>query len=234
VDELSEHEQWERLKGWLRGNGAQVLILMAIMLVGFYGWKWWLARGEQQAQAASGAYQAIIASFDELKYAEGEAQIETLRNEHPGSPYVAAADLIAARVFVELNELDKAAQRLERVAKSAPDKRLRPIAQIRLARVQAAQGKYDTALATLGSTALGVQEPARLEARGDVLLLKGDRAAALAEYQAARELQPGTSEDSDRDAGVLLDLKIADLQGSAPAVPEALAKPPAAPAAAQP
>jgi predicted negative regulator of RcsB-dependent stress response len=111
------------------------------------------------------------------------------------------------------------------VVASARDEKLRPIAQIRLARVQAAQGKYDVALATLGDQPLGTQEPARLEARGDILLAKGDLAGALGSYQEARQLHPGTDPD---DSSELLDLKIADLKGAVPAAPAAEA--PAAPA----
>ncbi len=239
MDELSEREQWDSLKAWVRSNGPQVLILVAIMAIGWYGWKWWQSRGEQQALEASAAYQKIIATFDDIQYVEGEALIEALRSAHPDSPYVAAADMVAARMFVESNQLDKAAERLERVWKTAVDKRLRPIAQIRLARVQAAQAKYDIALATLGTATLGIQEAARLEARGDILLQKGDRAGALAVYEEARQLQPASRDNAggEGSASELLELKIADLQGSppaSPAVPAALAKPDAAPAAAKP
>jgi hypothetical protein len=63
---------------------------------------------------------------------------------------------------------------------------------------------------------MGAQEGARLEARGDVLLAKGDRAGAMAEYEAARKVQPvGTGESSaETSSAGLLDLKIADLKGA--------------------
>jgi len=235
VEELSEQEQWEQLKGWVRTNGPQVLILVAVMLLGVYGWKWWQGRGAQQAQAASAAYQAVIAKFDDNKMADGVALIETLRSTYPKSPYVAAADLVAARVFVEANQLDKAAERLQRVATTAKDEKLRPIATIRLAKVQAAQGKYDVALATLGNASFGVHEAARLEERGDILLAKGDRKGALAEYEAARKLEPASSDteaDTEGTAAAVLDLKIADLGGQA--APAASAAAPAPPAATAP
>jgi predicted negative regulator of RcsB-dependent stress response len=215
VDLLSEEEQWERLKGWLRGNLPQVLVIMALLLLAWFGWKWWQSRADQQAVAAGLAYEKILGTFDANKPAEALALIEELRKAHPKSAYVPAADLIAARVFVATNELDKAAERLQRVADTAPDKKLRPIARLRLARVQAAQGKHDLALATLGTADLGTHEAARLEARGDVLLAKGDRTAALKDYEAARAaLLAG----GDTGALELLDLKIADLRdGAAPA-----------------
>lgn len=218
MDELSEQEQWENLKRWVRNNGPQVLVLTALGLAGFYGWQWWQGRGEQQAQAASTMYEQILARFDDQQMAEGVAMIDTLRKEYPKSPYVDAADMVAARVYVETNQLDKAAETLKRVASSAGDEKLRPIAQVRLARVQAALGNYDEALATLGDKPLGSQEPARLEARGDILLAKGDQAGALANYEEARQLHPGGGNEEDSTG--LLDLKIADLKGSVPAPAE--------------
>jgi predicted negative regulator of RcsB-dependent stress response len=239
VEELSEQEQWEQLKGWVRSNGPQVLMLVAIMLLGWYGWKWWQSHQQEQARAASDAYDVIMSRFDEQKMAEGVALIEALRTKYPKSPYVAAADMVAARIYVDTNQLDKAAQMLTSVMNTAPDEKLRPIARIRLARVQSALGEYDKALATLGDTPLGAQEAARLEARGDILYAKGDRAAALTEYLAARKIEPVTSDENAESTGSsteVLDLKIADLQGpgsAAPAVPTAPqpgAKAPAAPA----
>ncbi|MEJ0099355.1 MAG: tetratricopeptide repeat protein [Pseudomonadota bacterium] len=216
MDELSEQEQWDSLKSWVRTNGPQVVILVAVMLLGWSGWKWWKSHNEEQAQAAGNAYQAILAKFDDSKPVEGVALIEALRTQYPKSPYVAAADMVAARVFVESNQLDKAAERLDKVAKTAVDEKLRPVAQIRLARVQSAQGKYDVALATLGTASMGEHEAARLETHGDILLAKGDRAGALKDYEAARKLQPAVTDDSAGDPNVseLLDLKVADLKGS--------------------
>jgi predicted negative regulator of RcsB-dependent stress response len=214
VDELSEQEQWENLKRWVRTNGPQVLMLTALGLIGLYGWRWWQTRGEEQAQAASAMYQSILVRFDQEQVDDGVALIDTLRAEYPKSPYVAAADMVAARLYVESNQLDKAAEALQRVAETAVDEKLRPVAQVRLARVQAAQGDYDAALATLGDQPLGAQEPARLEARGDILLARGDQAGALASYEEARQLHPGGG-DADDWAG-LLELKIADVKASLP------------------
>lgn len=212
MDLLSEEEQWERLKAWLRANGLSILVLTAVMLLGWFGWQWWQERGQQQSVAAGAVYQSIVSGFDEGRTDEALATIETLRDEYPRSPYVSAADLVAANVFVGNNELDKAEERLARVASSARDEQLRPIARLRLARVQSAKGDYDAALATLGTADMGPHEPARLEVRGDVLLAKGDRAAALQEYQAARQLLPPIEREAGT-VGELLDLKIADLGG---------------------
>jgi predicted negative regulator of RcsB-dependent stress response len=235
VDELSEQEQWENLKRWLRDNGAQVAILVALFLLAFAGWKWWDGRGAKESLAAGAAYQKILETFDDAKPAEAVAQIEALRSEHPDSPYVGAADMVAARVYVEDNQLDKAATALKRVADSAKDEKLRPVALLRLARVQSAMGQYDVALATLGTKALGEHEAARLEVRGDVLFAKGDRVGALAEYEAALKAQPPVQVQDNGEGNVaeLLSLKIADLKGGT-AVTSTAAPASATPAVAKP
>jgi predicted negative regulator of RcsB-dependent stress response len=221
VDLLSEEEQWEQLKRWLRENGPSILVMVILGLLAVAGWRWWQGRGEQSKIASGVAYENILKTFDAGKGEEALAQIEQLRKDYPKSGYVASADLAAARIFVARNELDKAAERLERVATTAVDVQLRPIARLRLARVQAAQGKHDLALTTLGALSaadVGQYQAAYTETRGDILLAKGDRAGALREYEAARKLQP--PEQTGSSVAAVLDLKINDLR------PAAIAKAP--------
>ena len=214
MDLLSEDEQWDALKRWIRTNGPSIAIMVVVLLLAWFGWKWWQGRQDQQALAANEMYENALQQFDSNKPDEAVALIESLREKFPKSAYVAAADLAAARVFVSRNELDKAVQRLERIAKESSDEALRPIARLRLARVLAAQAQYDTALTTLGTTDRGVHQAAYLEARGDVLLAKGDAVGALKEYQAARKLVPA-EQAGVAGVGELLDLKISDLQATA-------------------
>jgi predicted negative regulator of RcsB-dependent stress response len=216
VDLLSEEEHWEALKRWLRENVPFILGLVAIGLVGWVGWKWWQSHKDEQALEASAAYEQILTTFDARKVPEALAQIEALRKAHPKSAYVSASDLAAAKVFVITNQLDKAAASLERVMNTSPDESLRPIARLRLTRVQAAQGQYDKALATLGTADMGEYQAAYAEARGDVLRAKGDHAGALKEYESARKLLP-PEQQGVAGVGEMLDLKINDLRASAPA-----------------
>lgn len=215
MDLLSEDEQWEALKRWVRNNGLQVLGMVAVLLLAWFGWKWWQGRADEKAVAASVMYDQVLTDFDANKIDAAIAGIETLRTSHPGSAYVSAADLAAARVYVAMNELDKAATHLERVATSAGDEKLRPIARLRLARVQASQGQYDKALATLGTADMGEHQSAYLEVRGDVQLAKGDSAAALQDYEAARKLLT-EGQTGAEGVGELLNLKISDLKAAAP------------------
>jgi predicted negative regulator of RcsB-dependent stress response len=214
VSEYSEAEQLERAKGWLKSNGIWIIAGIAIGVGGLGAWRWYQERREVQAETASARYEELVDAFSRNDKTRGMTLLDQLNREYAWTPYASLGTLIAARVQVEANELDKAAAGLKSVMDSANDDELQMVARLRLARVQAAQGKYDDALATLKVEESGEFAPRIADTRGDVLLAKGDRAGALKEYLAAR-----ASEDNGRLDFDLLDLKIRDLGGTPPASP---------------
>ena len=211
MSDYSEAEQWERAKEWTRTNGPWIFAGIAIAAAGMWGWRWYGDRRVAQAETASARYEEMIEAFTRNDRTRGMTLVEDLKRDYSWTPYASLAGLMAAKFQVEANELDKAAASLKTVMDSAPDNELRLIARTRLARVQAAQGKYDEALATLKVEQPGEFAPRLADARGDVLLAKGDRAGALREYLAAR-----TGDADGRVDTELLDLKIRDLGGTPP------------------
>jgi predicted negative regulator of RcsB-dependent stress response len=214
VSDYSEDEQMERAKGWLKTNGIWIIAGIAIGAGGLGAWRWYEERRDAQAETASARYEELVDAFTRSDKARGMTLLDQLNREYGWTPYASLGTLIAARVQVESNELDKAAVSLKSVMDNAKDDELKMVARLRLARVQAAQGKYDDALGTLKVENGGEFAPRLADTRGDVLLAKGDRAGALKEYLAAR-----TAEDNGRIDFELLDLKIRDLGGTPPASP---------------
>jgi len=214
VSEYSEAEQMERAKGWLKTNGIWIIAGIAIGAGGLGAWHWYQDRRVAQAETASARYEELVDAFTRNDKARGMTLLDQLNREYAWTPYASLGTLIAARVQVEANELDKAVVGLKSVMDNAKDDDLQMVARLRLARVQATQGKYDDALATLKVEEGGEFAPRLADTRGDVLLAKGDRAGALKEYLAAR-----SSEDNGRIDFDLLDLKIRDLGGTPPATP---------------
>jgi predicted negative regulator of RcsB-dependent stress response len=215
VSDYSESEQWERAKAWLKENGLWIITGCAIGLGGLYGWRWYEGRQVTQAQTASARYEEMIEAFSRNDRPRAMTIVEELNRDYDWTPYASLSTLIAARVHVEQNELDKAAAGLKSVMDGAKDEELRMVARLRLARVQLAQSKFDDALATLKVPEEGEFSTRIADVRGDVLLAKGDRAGALREYLAAR-----TGESKGRVDTELLDLKIRDLGGTPPKAPE--------------
>jgi predicted negative regulator of RcsB-dependent stress response len=151
-----------------------------------------------------------------------------LERDYSSSPYVDQAKLMAARVYVDGGDLDKAAAELQAVSDHSKDNELALLARLRLARVQVAQKKPDAALATLNGVKPGAFEPRYHEVMGDAHYAKGDKAAALKEYLSAKIGDFGGSPDSQG-----LDLKISDLSAENPHAVAQTATPPAASAAAK-
>jgi predicted negative regulator of RcsB-dependent stress response len=215
VSEYSEAEQWERAKEWARTNGLWIVAGIAIGAAGLWGWRWYHERRDTQAETAATRYEEMVDAFSRNDKTRGLTIVEDLNREYRWTPYASLATLMAARIHVEANELDKAAASLKSVMDTAPDDELRMVARIRLARVQSAQGKHDEALGTLSVAEPGAFVTRLADARGDVLLAKGDRSGALREYLAARSGDNEGQIDTD-----LLDLKIRDLGGTPPVTPD--------------
>jgi len=211
VSDLNEQEQWERAKQLVSELWIYIVGGVAIGGAVLWGWGWNKERIEKRSIEASSRYEEAIGAFSRNDKTRGMQLVDELSRDYQATPYAALATLIAARTQVESNELDKAAAGLKSVMDTAADTEIRTIARLRLARVQAAQGKYDDALATLKVEEPGEFAPRLADTRGDVLLAKGDRAGALREYLAAR-----TGEDKGQVDRDLLDLKIRDLGGTPP------------------
>jgi predicted negative regulator of RcsB-dependent stress response len=215
VSDYSEAEQWERAKDWAKNNGLWIVAGIALGAGALGGWNWYKERRNAQAETASSRYEEMIQAYSRNDRTRGQTLVDELNREYSWTPYASLATLMAAKFQVEANELDKAAASLKTVMDGAPDNEVRMVARTRLARVQAAQGKYDDALATLKVDEPGEFAPRLADARGDVLLAKGDRNGALREYLAARSASSDGRVDTE-----LLDLKIRDLGGTPPATAE--------------
>ena len=225
---LSEKEKLEQVTGWLKVNGPWILAGVAVGVLGISGWRWWQNRVDQQALDAASRYEQVVRAFARSDRRGAQSLIESLRRDHAGSPYVDQADLLAARVSVEANELQSAASSLTTVMNGSHDPELAQIARVRLARVQISEGHSDEALATLAKPMSGAFAARYHEVRGDALAAKSDSAGALKEYLAARSSAGPTLAEND-----VLNLKINDLSApTAAATPAPTAAATPAPAAA--
>jgi predicted negative regulator of RcsB-dependent stress response len=217
-DYLSEKEQWEWVKAQVRENGPAVILAVAMALAAVLGWRWWQGHQDARQLQAGGKYTQMVQALERGDRSQALVVLGELERDYAGSPYTDQAKLLAARVYVDDGQLDRAAGELAGVAEHSRDHDLALVARVRLARVQIAQSKPDAALATLGGEAGAGAFAARYhEVRGDAYYAKGDKAAALTEYRSAQSAGEGTD-------AALLSLKIDDLSpGTLP--PAANAKP---------
>ena len=150
AEHLSDQEQIENLKRWWQENGRQLLLMVVLVLGGWFGWQQWQDVHQQKAADASLVFAEII----DLVQAENIADLnseqqerlttlaDSLRGEYSDSQYAQYATLALARLAVARNELDEAAGFLQEVINSASDRELAALTRARLARVRLAQKQY--------------------------------------------------------------------------------------------
>ena len=218
VDEyLSEREQAEQLRLWLRQNGIWLLAGVALTVGGYYGYRWWESRGAQRSIEAGERFAAMLDAIGGGKRDEGIKIAGEVRGEYADTPYADQANLVLARLDVDTGNLAGAEARLAAIAADSKDPDLRIVARLRLARVQLAEGRYDEALKSLDAVATPAIDARVLELKGDVKLAHGDKGAALdfwRKAQAAMKADPAGGAQVD---GELLGLKIDELSAAGPA-----------------
>lgn len=218
VDEyLSEREQAEQLRHWFRANWIWMFSGVALAVGGWYGWQWWQAREATRSLEAESKFTGMLSALTMNNVEEGRRIGTEITTAYADTPYADQAALMLARMDVEGGGLAQAETRLATVANSSDDPDLRLVARLRLARVQLAQGRHDDALATIEAARMPAVDARIEELRGDVLLARGDRAAALEAYRKAQAAVAEPSMDGAQVDAELLGLKIDELTAAAPA-----------------
>jgi len=184
----TEEEQVEALRRWWDENGRATLLGIAIALGAGFGWQGWQASQENQAAAASDAYQDMLRALtEEGDAAAAQERAERLRSEYGGSTYAQFAALHLAALAVERGDLAEAEAQLRWVlGKAAKGSDAASVAQLRLARVVAGGGDTDQALAIIAQGGGDAYQASYAVARGDMLLAAGRTDEAREAYTAAQ------------------------------------------------
>lgn len=207
ADHLQEEEQLDAIKQWWQENRVSLMAAVVLTLGGSFGWSQYQDYQSSQAIAAADAYDAIL-----LERAAGESSdqllklAQSIRNENGSVAFAEFAALQVAAAAAEDGDFELAKAELEKVVESVElDSTLGQLAQLRLAKVKAALGQEDEAVAILemGSDSFPVSYA---QALGDIHLASGREAAALEAYQTAK-----TSSLALGGQSGLIDLKVSGL-----------------------
>lgn len=209
-----DDEVVENIKSWWRKNGTALMLLVAVGLFSFAGWRYWqTSQAEAATQAQNLQQQMQLAAQrlstdpnDKATIAEVQRLGDELINDYSGTPYANDAAMLLAKVAVDSNDLPQAITLLQSVIADSHDPVDVALAQSRVARVQAAKGDYAAALTTLNDMNDDALAPLVSEIRGDVFLLQNKPAEAKVAYQAADAALAARNE-----VRPLLELKLADV-----------------------
>jgi predicted negative regulator of RcsB-dependent stress response len=206
---MDEHEQAERVRAWLRENGASIVTGIALALGGLFGWQWWQQNQVERVYTAATQYQAMRDAVERQDRDGAEAMAQSLINDFARSPYALFAMLQQADLQIDAGETAAARDTLARAVEQARNPALADLARVRLARVQLADGDAQGALATLDASGSDGFLAVVGELRGDALAVLGRRDEAREAYAAAvaalDEFAPGRR---------LVEMKLVDAGGS--------------------
>lgn len=202
-DLLDEHEQSERVRNWLKNNGAGLIGGIALGLAVIFGWQWWQKHQVQQSMQANLDYQAVL---DGLGAANLDKAAQAVAKLQAGDANV-YADLAAMRLAQAQVDAGKEDAAIVTLRGAKADASLQPLVQLRLARLLTATGKAEEALKIVGEAS----DSASLEARGDAFMALGKRDQAREAY-----LKALTGMDVAAPQRRLVELKLTDAGGTPP------------------
>ena len=177
---LTEEEQVEQIKSWLKKYAFSIITGVVLGLALMYGWQYWSSYKNKQVLEASVLFDKSLVhlSDDEVEAAKTEAT--TISSDYPKTPYATMANFFLAKEAMAEDKASIAEDNLTWVINNTKTKAFQEIARLRAAKLLAANQQTDEALALLDK----VSDSAFISVAHE---LKGDIYAAEGKVQQARE-----------------------------------------------
>lgn len=190
TDYLTEQEQIELLKGWIKQYSLVVLAGIAIAVAGISGWRYWQDREFRMMSHASVMYDVMLTKRVQNDSQGAAEQAQKLYKDYLNTPYGQIAGLTLARNAVAQNHLSDAETYLDKTLHNSNVSAIREIARLRLARVLIAEQKPEDAIKVLSKVNDKSFNGLIDEVRGDAYLAMKNTTEARQSYQLALQELP--------------------------------------------
>jgi len=185
VDDLiSEKEQIEQIRAWWSEYGGYVIGGLGLGIALLVGWNYWQSSKLEAQLASSALYETITNDVVEGNLEEAEIAAGDLAANYPNTAYAAQAQLALARLYMDKNRDQDAAESLQAVLDSPADDALKGVARARLARILLYQGEAQQVVDLLEGQANGAFAAIYNELLGDAYEALGRHEDARAAYEA--------------------------------------------------
>lgn len=210
MDEFkTEEEQIAAIKNWWKKNGSSLILAVVASLAIVFGYRGWQGNVESNKASASALYQQLVGAVTAQQGLGDETSAiflaTELKDNFGDMEYARYAALFLAKIYAESAKYDEAIAELDFVLNSTEDVRTQHIAIGRKARLLAAKGEYDAALALLNASDEAFKA-SFLEITGDIYLMQNDSDAAKDSYLSAYKLV-----QDEPQRAPLLGVKLSDL-----------------------
>lgn len=218
-DLLSEKEQIDQLRSWWSEYGNYVIVGVALGVLGLFGWNYQRTSTAEAEQAASALYDTLAGHVDNGELDEAESVARQITADYGDTVYAAQSKLAMARLYMDNNRDQDAADVLSALLALRGYPELQHIGRIRLAKVLLYQDQPEEALALLEGEDSDAFAARYAEVRGDAHAALNRYDEARAEYQRALEasqLEAAVTGSTPSVGTGFIQLKLLDLPFDAP------------------
>jgi predicted negative regulator of RcsB-dependent stress response len=181
VDDLqSEKEQIEEMRAWWSKYGNVVIAGVVIGIAGIIGVNQYNANKLETQVEASELFETLVGHVVDGDVDGAEFVADDLSANYANTAYAAESKLALARLYMDQNRDQDAAETLQQLLDMSANDGLQNIGRLRLAAVLLYQDKAQEVIDLLE----GVDEPSFAALANE---LRGDAYAALGEYQQAAD-----------------------------------------------
>jgi len=139
-DLLSEKEQIEQIRSWWSEYGGYIIGGLGLGIAILAGFNFYENSKLEAQRAGSTMYETLTGHIVDGDLDEAERIADELATEYPGTSYAAQGKLALARLFMEKNRDQDAADALRELLDGDADEALKNVGRTRLARVLLYQG----------------------------------------------------------------------------------------------
>lgn len=182
-DLLSEKEQLDQMRAWWKEYGAFVIGGIVIGAGLLFGINQYQSSKLQAELDASAAYEELVVFVMDGKLEDAEAAADEIAISYGDTTYVGQTGLAMARLYMDKNRDQDAADALLGVVNSDADSELKDVARLRLARIYLYQDKAQEVVDLLAGEDVGAFAAPYGEVLGDAYTALGRIAEAQDAYQ---------------------------------------------------
>lgn len=182
---MTEQEQIQQLKNWLKQYGTTIIAGIIIALGLTSGWHYWQSYKDKKLTHASAVYDEMLALRAQGNSSGAIVQAQKLMKNYLRTPYAQMAAFMLARDAILKKNYSEATTQLNWVIDHSKDNSMREIARLRIARILITEKKPQEALTSLSKVDdknfIGLIN----EIKGDAYLAMNDQNAARKAYEQA-------------------------------------------------
>ena len=182
-DLLSEKEQIDQMRSWWSEYGAYVIGGIVVGAASLIGINYYQDNRLQMQIEASANYESLLQHIGAGDRDDAEAVADVIATRYAETTYAAQAGLAMARLYMDKNRDQDAADALSAVVNSHADDEFKHVARLRLARIYLYQDKAQAAVDLLEPEDNVAFAAAYGEVLGDAYYMLGRISDAQAAYQ---------------------------------------------------